>query len=312
MKTYILLNPLSSLNVFPLSERSKRGLPTKDFIIKLTERGERIIIVDSEINRKVAKSVLNERPEFQTLSEIKELSQLNYRLILISESPEGWTWNIEGKDIRNSEDEIIYVDYSLLPNLPEDINDELLVMYLSGDYKWKNRYYGRNLDYESILYLKTGATPYFDWQASPEYSWIDLNRKMYSMLCRCVAYYMENKFMDELPDLPIDILQSNIICAKENLSYPLNLNHPALEGFVYTYDIMPPPPDSKYAKNWTEDKFAYVSTGINPSYLMRSSSQYRQVFSSTLKRVLTYMLEKGGVIFDSEDPESWKDVADKL
>jgi len=323
MRTFILTDPLISLDVGPDKTKPSRRLPSVELVKNITDSGDRIVIVDSQINRKMAKSALIRYPEYENIDDLKNLAILNYKFTIVDKSPQAWDWKIEGEDVRNSTDEVVYVDYSVIPQLPAEINDELFVMYTVGDYKWKNRSYMRNVEYDNLTSIKNEASPYFDWRIKgddddvweeerEQHGWIELNRKMYSMVCKCIAYYMENDFLSEIPELPMGILQANIICSKDPLSYPLNLNHPALEGFVYTYDIMPPPPDGKYAKSWTEDRFAYVSTGITPSYLMRSSTQYRQVFSKTLKRVMTYLLENSGVKFDPESIESWKEVANQL
>ena len=320
MKTYVLLNCLDSASLFKRAA-NYRGLPTIEQVRSITENGDRLIVVDSQLNRKIAKSALEKYYEFKNIEELRTYSTTDYRFMMIDKSPHAWSWKIEREDIRESDDTVVYVDYSNTrssedntPNgnaqLPPEITDDLFVMYMVKDYKHTDRSYMRNIDYEQLQNIEISAKPYFDWRNSEQTS--ELNRKMYSMICKCVGYYMENNFLDDVVVLPYGILQSNIICSEKPLSYPLNLNHPALEGFVHAYDIMPDPPEGKYGKTWNDDKLAYVSTGINPTYLMRSSSQYRQFFSNVVKRVMSHMLKKDGYVVDFESADAWKELAEKL
>lgn len=299
-KTLVLINPLISCRSYEFKDT--RGLPSVDLIKSLTDKRIRVVMVDSDFERKIAKSVIDEHPGFEKLDSLKSEMNININFTMVQERPSQWNWRLQkGRDdIRDDANEIVYIDYAEMYYTPPEITDELLVMHQVGDYKWRNRKYLRRTPYDllsNIFSSKIEATPWFDWENAPR---IRDNKLQYKMLMKSARYYVLNKFHKDDVDIPYGMNESNIISSNITYSYPLVLSHPLLEGFVYHYDIMPDLP--------MDDKHAYRSTGWTPTKLMTDSGQYRRVMTDSLTRVLSHLIVRDGLMDPMQDwliPETW-------
>jgi hypothetical protein len=279
-------------------------MPSLELIKNLVSQRIRVIIVDSALPRKIKPSVMSEHPGYEEIEEMKLFQQQNILFYMVVVDNYSWNWQLPGTnvDVRESELPILYADYQKTPRLPEEITDELFVMYQVQDYKHVNRAYARAPSYESLYGLLNGATAtaFIDWNTPVDSV---VHRRLYVLQVKCIMYYLENGFEKPIKILPIGRLATNLISTPDPLSYPLQLDHPIMDAMVKLYWIMPEPPrgHTNMREGWEEDKHAYVSSGMDPLRLMCESSQYRQVYTQSLQLVMYHILKKIGVMRSGED-----------
>lgn len=286
--TLVLINPLASCG----RDLDQRGLPSANLIETWTKRGIRVILLDNMLEKQVAESVLDQGlyPGYREMPAIKALAQVEPFLYLINKIPSYWDWKVDGSnDIRESNQAVIYIDYTKYFKLTPDLNHELVIMARVTDFKSNNRKYLHNVPYDQIANLFNGqikATEYFYWADSISLS---ENKDLYEILVKSLRFYLENEFDKPDPPLEFGRMQTNIIKSNKVFSFPMVMSHPMLKGFVYRYGL--------FVKE--DDPLRYKSLGFTPTVMMASSNQYRRVVTNTLRSVLEYMAQRDGISLSS-------------
>lgn len=280
----VLIKPLSS----------RIGLPSKEIIDKIFDMRYRLVILDPEINRKLANSA-KQNPRFKgyELSDIlKEEAKLNPLLYMIPERSCYWNYKLgEGTqgsdDIRTFDSKVVYIDCSRNMggslSTPNYISDTMFTMSLVEDFKVVNRAYYRieANQINSILDLANKDQDLYNVFSgdplrgfNPQASLIDIK-----VMIEALYYYLKNGFHEEDKEIPLYMCDVDIYNQPGNPNWCMNMNTPVLKGIVTYYGILPDVPE--------DDRRALISTGKTPTTTMATNSQYRRIVTDTLLKVLS-------------------------
>lgn len=284
----VLINPLKSCGHY--ETKDSRGVPSLEQVRELTDAGIRVVFVDNMINREIKDSVLDKHPGHLEMRKLKSEHNINPLLHLANNRPSFWDWVVhDDKDLREeSEDTVIYVDYSKYYQEQADLPDDLVVMSQVCDFKYKNRAYLRNVPYGDLfgLFSQTPiANNYFDYFDAVN---IVVHKEVYEILLRSLRCYISNEFFMEDAEFDFGGMETNIIKEPSVTSYAFVLSHPMLKGFVHYNKLLPDIP-----KN---DHMLYKGVGLTPTKMMTESNQYRREMTKRLAVFMARLLVRDKVM----------------